>query len=39
MIDENIKRNLDIENLKHIRDLLIYFEKEHGTDKTKKEII
>lgn len=36
MIDENIKRNLDIENLKHIRDLLIYFEKEHATDKSKK---
>lgn len=36
MIDENIKRNLDIENLRNIRDLLIYFEKEHDTDKTKK---
>ena len=36
MIDENIKKKLDIENLRNIRDLLIYFEKEHDTDKTKK---
>lgn len=36
MIDENIKGKIDIENLKHIRDLLLYFEKEHADDTTKK---
>ena len=36
MIDENIKGRIDIENLKHIRDLLLYFEKEHQYDKGKK---
>lgn len=36
MIDENIKGHLDIENLKNIRDLLEYFEKEHMNDTTKK---
>ncbi len=35
MIDENIQRKLQIENLKRIRDLLLYFEKEHCTDKCK----
>lgn len=36
MIDENVKGHLDIENLKRIRDLLLYFEKEHYDDKNKK---
>lgn len=36
MIDENIKGRIDIENLKHIRDLLLYFEREHEDDATKK---
>ena len=36
MIDENIKGKIDIENLKHIRDLLLYFEKEYKDDTTKK---
>lgn len=35
MIDENIKGKLDIENLRAIRDLLLYFEKEHVDDTTK----
>lgn len=36
MIDENIKRKIDIYNLKKINDLLSYFEKEHLNDTTKK---
>lgn len=36
LIDENIKRRVDIENLKKIRDLLLYFEREHDRDRTKK---
>ena len=36
MIDENIKGRLDIDNLKRIRDLLLYFEREHDHDYTKK---
>nr|DAN14410.1 MAG TPA: hypothetical protein [Bacteriophage sp.] len=36
LIDENIKRRVDIENLKKIRDLLLYFEREHDHDYTKK---
>lgn len=36
MIDENIKGKLDIENLKKIRDLLEYFEKEHCGERTSK---
>lgn len=36
MIDENFKGKIDIENLKQIRDLLLYFEKEHKDDTTKK---
>lgn len=36
MIDENIKGKIDIENLKQIRDLLLYFEREHMNDTTKK---
>ena len=36
MIQENLKCRLDIDNLKRIRDLLLYFEKEHKYDTTKK---
>lgn len=36
MIDENIKGKLDIENLKHIRNLLVLFEREHCSDRTNK---
>lgn len=36
MIDENIKGRLDIENLKQIRELLLYFEREHINDRGKK---
>ena len=36
MIDQNLKGRLDIENLKQIRELLLYFEKEHLYDTTKK---
>lgn len=35
MIDENIKRKLDIENLKRIHDLLLFFEREHCSDYTR----
>ena len=35
LIDENIKRRIEYENLIAIRDLLLYFEKEHDHDKTK----
>ena len=35
MIDENIKGRLDIENLRRIHDLLLYFEREHDHDYTK----
>jgi len=35
MIDENIKGKLDIENLKRIHDLLLFFEKEHSSDYTR----
>lgn len=35
MIDENIKGKLDIENLKRIHDLLLFFEREHCSDYTK----
>lgn len=36
MIDENIKGRLDIDNLKRIRDLLEYFEREYSNYSTKK---
>ena len=36
MIDENILRRIEIANLKRIRDLLLYFEKEHDRDRSKK---
>jgi len=32
MLDENLKGRLDLNNLKRIRDLLTYFEKEHCAD-------
>ena len=35
MIDENIKGHIDMENIRYIRDLLEYFEKEHRYDTTK----
>lgn len=35
MIDENIKGKLDIENLKRIHDLLLFFEREYCSDYTK----
>ena len=36
MIDENIKRKVDIENLRKIRDLLLYFENDHTHERSKK---
>lgn len=36
LLDENLKGKLDIDNLKEIRKLLLYFEKEHKCDTTKK---
>ena len=36
MIDENIKERLDVDNLRRIRNLLLYFEREHERDKSKK---
>ena len=36
MIDENIKGRLDTDNLKRIHDLLLYFEREHDHDTSKK---
>ena len=36
MIDENIKGRIDIDNLKRIHDLLLYFEREHDHDTSKK---
>ena len=36
MIDENIKGRLDVDNLRRIRNLLLYFEREHERDKSKK---
>ena len=36
MIEENTNGHLDIENLKKIRDILLYFEKEHQFDRDKK---
>ncbi len=35
MVDENIKGRIDIENLRKINDLLLFFEKEHSADITK----
>jgi len=36
MIEQNYNGHLDLENLKKIRDALLYFEKEHQYDKDKK---
>ena len=36
MIDEKAKGKIDIENLKKIRDLLLYFEKEYANCRTSK---
>lgn len=36
MLDQNIKGHLDIENLKQIRELLLYFESQHANDKGNK---
>lgn len=36
LVDENIKRRVEMENLMAIRDMLLYFEKEHDHDTTKK---
>ena len=36
LIDENIMRKIEIANLKRIRDLLLYFEREHDRDVSKK---
>lgn len=35
MIDENIKGKLDVDNLRRIHDLLLYFEREHCSDYTR----
>lgn len=37
MIEENRNGKIDIENLKKIRELLLYFEKEHEFDLNKKD--
>ena len=36
MIDLNIKGHLDVENLRQIRSMLEYFEREHCSDRSKK---
>ena len=36
MIDENLKGKIDIENLRKIRDLLLYFENDHTHERSKK---
>ena len=36
VLDENLKGKIDIENLRKIRDLLLYFEREHDHDTSKK---
>lgn len=36
MLDQNIKGKLDIENLKQIRELLLYFESQHANDRGNK---
>lgn len=36
LIDENIMRRIEYENLRAIRDMLLYFEKEHDHERTKK---
>ena len=36
MIDMNIKGYLDKDNLRYIKDILLYFEREHDHDRNKK---
>ena len=36
MIDMNIRGYLDIQNLRQIKDILLYFEREHDRDRNKK---
>lgn len=36
MIDQNIKGHLDVDNLRQIRSMLEYFEREHCSDRSKK---
>lgn len=36
MVDMNVKRHLDTENLRQIRSMLEYFEKEHCSDRSSK---
>lgn len=36
MLDENLKGKIDIENLRKIRDLLLYFENDHTHELSKK---
>lgn len=36
MIDINIKGYLDVQNLRQIKDVLLYFEREHDHDRNKK---
>lgn len=36
LIDENIMRKIEMQNLKNIRDMLLYFEREHDHKYTKK---
>lgn len=36
LIDENILRRIEYANLKRIHDMLLYFEREHDHDTTKK---
>ena len=35
MIDENVLKEIRLENLKRIRDILLQFEREHCSDTTK----
>ena len=35
MIDENTLKQIKLENLRHIRDILLQFEREHCSDTTK----
>ena len=36
MIDENVLRRIEISNLKHIRDILLQFEREYCSETNKK---
>lgn len=36
LINENLKGKIDIENLRKIRDLLLYFENDHTHERSKK---